>query len=321
MNANLIDRVAVLGLGTMGHGIAQVLAAAGCTVRGYDEVLAARDSTLTRIRGNLKQMAEAGIVAWSDIDSIVNRVVVCDSEQKAVEQAQFVIEAVREHLPTKQELFARIEPWVPAETILASNTSTFTITRIAERMNDPERAVIAHWFNPPHIVPVVEVVPGKKTSEQTMQTTLAFMTRAGKVAVRLNQELPGFIVNRVQAAMIREVWSLFDRGVASAEDIDRAVQGSLGFRLAAIGPLQVCDFGGLDIWRRVYEELVVDIKSDTTLPERIRKIMDAGHLGVKSGRGIYKYSPQAVEEKRTMRDERFLALIKLFYSASGSRRL
>jgi 3-hydroxyacyl-CoA dehydrogenase len=312
MDAQSIHEVAVLGLGTMGHGIAQTFAAAGCRVRCYDESVSARDTLVDRVRANLGQMAEAGAVGDESIQQTLQRIEVLDNESEAVNPAQFVAEAVSEDLILKQDTFARVELLVAPETILASNSSSFPITETAANMQRPERAIVTHWFNPPHIVPVVEVVPGKRTSDETTHITQTFLERAGKLPVRLSKEIPGFLVNRVQVAIFREVFDLLDRGVATAEEIDTAIRGSIGLRLAAMGPLQILDFAGLDITGRVYENLVPHVRSDTELPSAVRKLVDQGHFGVKTGKGIYDYTPQSIEEKRTQRDRRFLALAKLF---------
>ena len=187
------------------------------------------------------------------------------------------------------------------------------MTRIAAKMERPGRAVVAHWFNPPHLVPVVEVVPGEKTSDRTIETTTGLMERIGKLPVRLRKELPGHLVDRIQIAMYREVWDLLERGVASREDIDLAVRGSMGFRLAAIGPLQVCDFAGLDIVSSVFRHLVGEIRSTTDVHTVIEKLADAGNFGLKTGKGIYEYTPESATEKRLERDGRLLALANLLY--------
>ena len=304
----------MLGLGTMGHGIAQAFALAGFQVTGYDEVRAARSSLQRRVRGNLEDLADAGLLKRALIEPVLARIHVADSEAGALREAQFVTEAVREDLAVKQALFARIEALVPPSAIIASNSSTFMISQSAAKMQHPERAIVTHWFNPPHIVPVVEVVPGPRTSAATTRTTLALIRRLGKEAILLRREIPGFLVNRIQAALMREVWDLLDQGVASAEDLDAAVRGALGFRLAALGQLEVGDFGGLDVHGAVFRNLAPLIKSDAKLPVAVAKLIAAGHLGVKTGRGFYTYTARSAAAKRARRDRIFLALLKLLYA-------
>ncbi len=313
-----IQRVCVIGLGTMGHGIAQTFAMAGCAVTGFDDVKAAGDSVHDRVRQNLRDFVGAELFPADQVDAVLKRIVVCQSEADAVRDAQFVTEAVREELVAKQELFERLEARVADGTILASNSSTFPISQSGARLKRPERAVITHWFNPPHIVPTVEVVGSPQTNEATIQATLELLRRSGKLAIRINQELPGFLVNRVQIAVMREVWDLFDRGVASIEDIDAAIQGSMGFRLASLGPLRIHDFGGLDIQTAVYRNLAPEIASGTEVPKSVQSIVDAGHHGFKNGHGFYQYSPESSEQIRSERDQKFLSLLKLFHSRQKS---
>jgi 3-hydroxyacyl-CoA dehydrogenase len=311
---NSIQRVAVIGLGTMGHGIAQTFAMAGCSVNGFDDVKAAGDSVHDRVRQNLRDFVGAELFPADEVDAVLKRIVVCPSEAEAVREAQFITEAVREDLTAKQELFARLEAHIADDTILASNSSTFPISQSGARLKRPERAVVTHWFNPPHIVPTVEVVGSPLTNEATIQASLALLRRSGKLAIRINQELPGFLVNRVQIAVMREVWDLFDRGVASIADIDAAIQGSMGFRLAALGPLRIHDFGGLDIQSAVYRNLAPEIAAGTQVPKRVQSIVDAGHHGFKTGQGFYQYSPESSEQVRSDRDQKFLSLLKLFHN-------
>jgi 3-hydroxybutyryl-CoA dehydrogenase len=311
-----IRNIAVLGLGTMGHGIVQAFAAAGFRVRGFDALKSARDSLPKLIKRNLNDFVAAGLARRTSVASLLGRITVCDSEAEAVRGAHFVTEAVREDLSVKQKLFARLEGLVARDTILASNSSTFPISQSSARMRWPGRAIVTHWFNPPHIVPVVEVVPGRRTSAGVTKATLALMRTIGKEAVRIDQELPGFIVNRVQVAVMREVWDLLDRGVATPQAIDTAIRGTMGFRLAAIGPLEVNDFGGLDLHARVFRNLVGEICSHTRLPGAISRLIKAGHFGVKTGRGIYRYTPDSLAAKRSRRDGCFLALLKMFHSDS-----
>lgn len=311
---NNLHRVSVIGLGTMGHGIAQTFAMAGYDVTGFDEVTAARDSLHDRVRQNLRDFVAAELFPADQIDATLRRIRVCRTQADTVRDTQFVTEAMREDLAAKQALFESLERDVADDTILASNSSTFPISQSGARLKRPERAVVTHWFNPPHIVPTVEVVGSLRTSEGTIQATLELLRRSGKLAIRINQELPGFLVNRVQIAVMREVWDLLDRGVASAEDIDAAIQGSMGFRLAALGPLRIHDFGGLDVQTAVFRNLTPEIASGTSVPATVQNIVDAGHLGFKSGEGFYKYSPESAERIRSERDQRFLTLLKLFHA-------
>jgi 3-hydroxybutyryl-CoA dehydrogenase len=307
-------RVAVLGLGTMGHGIVQAFASQGIAVQGYDEAPAMRASLQARVRNNLLQFARFGLFAEEQLEATLARISVADTLPAVCQGATFVVEAVREDLPAKQALFAEIETYVAEDTILASNSSSFPISQSGGRLKRPERALVTHWFNPPHIVPTVEIVPSPQTSEAVTQATLALHKRIGKLAIVIRQELPGFLVNRVQVAVLREVWDLVERGVVSVDDLDTAVRGSMGFRLAAFGPLMIHDFGGLDIQAAVYRNLCPEIRSDTELPKIMQDHVGAGHFGFKSGEGFYEYPAGEANERLKERDERYLALLKLFHA-------
>ena len=313
MKVDSIQSVAVIGLGTMGHGIAQTFAFAGCDVRGCDNDPLSCETAIDRMRFNLEQMAGSKLIDPAMIAPTLERITICDHEDDAVRSSDFVTEAIREDLTIKQELFRRIESKVRADTILASNTSSYPMSDISVEMQHPERAVNTHWFNPPHIIPLVEVVPGVRTSAETTQKAYDFLQHVGKMAVRLDKEIPGFLVNRIQVAIIREVLDLLDRGIASAEDIDRAVRGSAGLRLAALGPLAVMDYAGLDVYAKVYQNLVTDIRSDTQLPKPLEQAVKDGRTGAKSGAGVYDYPRDVAEERIAMRDSYYLALVQLMH--------
>lgn len=311
MQLEQIQQIAVIGLGRMGHGIAQSFASAGFQVRAFDASVDARESAQGRIRANLDAFVTAELINPEHVEPILDRIVVVDTETAAATDADFVVEAIAEKREVKQEFFARIEDAVAETTIIASNSSTFTISESCVKMRRPQRAIVTHWFNPPHIVPTVEIVPGSETNDQITETTIALHRKLGKQAVRVNAEIPGFVVNRVQMAMIREVWDLYERGIASREDIDAAIQGSLGFRLAVSGPLSVCDFGGIDIWSTVYTRLAPELRSDSVVPESIQKLLAEGSLGPGSGRGIHEYDSATIDEVTANRDAAMLKLAKL----------
>jgi 3-hydroxyacyl-CoA dehydrogenase len=310
MTLESIQTVAVIGLGTMGHGIAQAFAQAKFQVRCFDSIASVSHSLHERVEGNLQQMLDAGVIAQEEVQETLDRLVVCESEASTVDNVQFVTEAIAEDLLAKQELFLRLESLTSPSTILASNSSTFPISQSAGELETAQRAILTHWFNPPYIIPVVEVVPGKRTAESTSEITCQLLRKIGKQPVRIHQEIPGFLVNRVQIAMLREVWDLLEQGVASAEDIDEAIRGSMGLRLASLGPLQISDFAGLDICCKVYEQLIPELRSDTQLHSILQERIDRGEYGTKTGRGIYNYTPESIEHQRALRDQRYLTLIQ-----------
>ena len=315
MKLEQIHRIAVVGLGRMGHGIAQSFAMAGFQVQGFDESTDTRLSAPLRIRRNLDEFVANELLPEDAVDETLARIVIRETEAQATAGAHFVVEAITEDRAVKQEFFARIEDAVGDQTIIASNSSSFTISESAIKMRRPQRAIVTHWFNPPHIVPTVEVVPGSTTTEEITETTIALHRKIGKLAVRVNRAVPGFLVNRVQSAMIREVWDLYERGIASAEDIDTAIRGSLGFRLAVCGPLEICDFGGVDIWATVYKGLAPDLRRDTEIPKSIQDLVNAGRCGVRTGAGIHDYDPATIEEVTAQRDAAMLQLAKLLHHA------
>jgi 3-hydroxybutyryl-CoA dehydrogenase len=308
-----IRRVAVLGLGTMGHGIAQTFALAGYDVACFDESASARDSLIERVRENLAAFVAAGLIGPEQVEPALARLRLTDTEAEAVADGQFLTEAIPEDLAVKQALLVRLEQITAPETILASNSSSFPISQSGRLLEHPERALVTHWFNPPHLTPVVEVVPGPLTSETVVQTTMEILARLGKLPIHVRRELPGFLVNRVQVAIQREVWDLVDQGVATREEIDAAIRGTVGFRFAVMGPLEIHDFGGLDIQLATYRNLVGEIRGDTTPPAVLDELVAAGNLGIKSGRGFYDYPRERLAARRARRDALLLKLWKLLY--------
>jgi 3-hydroxybutyryl-CoA dehydrogenase len=314
-----IQKVAVIGLGTMGHGIAQTFALAGYEVVCFDESRAMRDSLIERVRGNLVVFVAAQMIAPERVEPALARLHLVETETEAVTGAQFVTEAVFEDLALKQTLLATLEECSGPDTILASNSSSFPISQSGTLLRRPERALVTHWFNPPHLTPVVEVVPGPRTREDAVETTQRLLQGAGKVPIRLRRELPGFLVNRVQVALQREVWDLLDQKVATTEEIDAAIRGTIGFRLAALGPLEIHDFAGLDIQLATYRNLIPEIRSNSAVPAALVELVSAGKLGVKTGQGFYDYPPERLAARKARRDSLLLRLWKLLYQAeSGS---
>ncbi len=317
MNLEDIQQVSVLGAGIMGHGIAQSFLMGGYSVSLYDIKEEILDTAKAHIKKNLALFYQYGLIQKQEIDASLSRLSVSLDLKSAAETANFIIEAAPEVLSLKQDLFEKVESFCGTDTIIASNTSSLTLREIGTRVHKKERLVTTHWFNPPHIVPVVEVVKSDWTHIETMDTTCSLLKKIRKMPVRLNHEIPGFLVNRIQIALAREVLDLYQKGVASAEDIDRAVKGSIGFRLASIGPLLTMDLGGIKLWLAVYENLISDIQSATDPPEPLKRLAAEGHDGVKSGKGFYDYridfSQADLDEVINKRDREFLNRLKNLY--------
>lgn len=257
-----VERIAVLGAGVMGAGIARVLAGAGHEVRVFDVDPAAA----------ARAAAAAGASAR-------------DSVEAAVEGATIVLEAAPERLELKRALIAQVEA-TNADALIASNTSSIAPDALAAGMRDPSRLVIAHFFNPADTVPLVEVVPGPATPAATVERMVELLTAAGKTAVPLAQQVEGFIANRLQAALYREAMHLVERGIATPEQVDQAVTAGLGPRWALAGPFEIMDLGGLDVWRSVTDAILPTLGDASAAPAMLRERAERGDLGAKTGEGF-----------------------------------
>ncbi|MFD1039616.1 3-hydroxyacyl-CoA dehydrogenase family protein [Virgibacillus byunsanensis] len=304
----MIQNITVLGSGVMGHGIAQNYAFAGYMVHMYDLKEAYLTKALTLIDANLSLLIRENIITQEEKDSTLERITVTTDLVTATKNADFITEAVPEVLDIKHTLFKKLEEVTGKDTIIASNTSTFSVAQLAEKMENPNRLIITHFFNPAQIVPLVEIVKHDKTSDSVVDTAMNLMKAIGKSPVVLNKDVPGFIANRLQAALVREAFYLLDEGVADAESIDLALTDGPGFRWAFSGPFKTADYGGHDIWKSVVENLAPELSKAEIVPKFIKEKVENGKLGTKSGEGIYTYSNSVVEEKVTQRDENLIRL-------------
>lgn len=317
MSMERIKTISVLGAGIMGHGIAQSFLMGGYSVILYDIQESILERAAAYIKKNLELFHLADLIKSNEIELAIKRLAITTDLKFAAEGSDFIVEAVPENLELKQELSQQVEFLCPGDAIIASNTSSLTLKSIGVKVRNKERLVITHWFNPPHIVPIVEVVKGEKTSDATVETTCQLLTKIKKIPVKINMELPGFLVNRIQIAMAREVFDLYEKGVASAADIDKAVKGSLGFRLAVIGPLLTADLGGIDTWLIGAKNLLPYIQHSTQPPKALQRLFSQGHYGIKSGKGFYEYnkdfSKGEFDEAIQERDRGLLSLLKNIY--------
>lgn len=313
-----IKNMAVIGSGIMGHGIAQTYALGGYRVSINDVNDTILNNALGRIRANLETFAENNFISQDEVDNTLSRIIATTDLERAVRDADFVTEAVVENIEVKRKLFNQLDVLCPSRTILASNSSSLLISDFASGSKSQDRVVLTHWFNPPHIVPTVEIIRGHKTSDETVDLVYALLKKVGKLPVRISKEIPGYLVNRIQVAMIREVWYLWEQGVATPEEIDLAVKGSFGFRLASIGPLLTADLGGVDTWYRVAKYLFPLINDSHEPPLALKKMVEAGELGMKTGKGIFSYSQEEWNRIVKRRDREFLQRLKSLYWSKES---
>jgi 3-hydroxybutyryl-CoA dehydrogenase len=283
-------RIAVVGAGLMGHGIAQVFATAGHDVTITDAVAASLDTVKSRISANLKDLG--------DDPAAVDRVALERDLAAAVRSADYVVEAVSENLELKQKLFADIEANVRPDTILASNTSVIPITAIMGGLQRRERALGTHWWNPPFLVPLVEVIGTEWTSPEAIDFTMKLHATAGKKPAHVKKDVPGFIGNRLQHALWREAISLVERGICDAETVDTVIKACFGRRLAVLGPLENVDLVGTDLTLAIHQTVLPDIDSRSGPSPYLERLVAEGRLGFKSGEGFRKWS---AEEQAALR--------------------
>lgn len=314
MNTENIKTVAVIGAGIMGEGIAQNFAQAGLSVRLVDQGKDILDRCLRQMDANLNLLLEFDLLLEnpSDIKARIMPFLSRDLAE-AVKDCDFIVEAIPEILQLKKDLLSQIDSF-HKEVILGSNTSSFTVSQIAEGSRNPGRAIGTHYFNPAHIMPLVELHTGKDTRADVVEVTKALMLRVGKVPVIVRKEVPGFIVNRIQGAMEREIDYLIDEGIVTPADLDVAAKASYGFRLACMGPMEAEDMIGLDTAMRVSGQIYKTLNDKITpSPVLVRKV-EKGELGLKSGKGWYDYRNRSQEEVKGEINRRLLQQLALFNS-------
>ncbi len=283
-------RIAVLGAGLMGHGIAQVFALAGHAVTIYDAVAATLDSAKARIASNLNDLDE-------DL-SAVERVTPNGDLAAAVKDADYIVEAAPEDLPLKQRLFADVEAAARADAIIASNTSVIPITQIMGGLKHRERALGTHWWNPPYLVPLVEVIGTEWTTPQAIEWTIRLHADAGKTPVHVKKDVPGFVGNRLQHALWRECVALVQNGICDAETVDTVIKASFGRRLAVLGPLENADLVGTDLTLAIHRTVLPDLDRTPGPLPYLEKLVADGKLGMKSGQGFRTWTAQQQQELR-----------------------
>jgi 3-hydroxybutyryl-CoA dehydrogenase len=303
MSASQIERIAVVGAGLMGHGIAQEFALAGYPVRLHDRSDTLLLQAMENIRGNMERLSSLGRLDSARITPALAAIATSADLGACVADVDLVVEAIVEDLAAKQSLFSSLSSLCGPEVIFASNTSSFMPSRLAEAVSRPDRLLVAHYFNPPYLLPLVEIVPGPETSRQTLSAMVGILERIGKHPVVLRKEATGFVGNRLQFALFREALAIVEQGIASPEHVDQVVRYGFGRRLAAAGPFEVFDLGGLDtiqaVAAQIFPELACSGEAAGQVPDLLRHKVEARELGVKSGRGFYEWTSDKANELRT----------------------
>ncbi|WP_110954159.1 3-hydroxyacyl-CoA dehydrogenase family protein [Anaerosinus massiliensis] len=302
MKVEEIKNICNLGTGTMGFGTALFFAMKGYNVRMYGRSEASIERGFNSIKQALETYKENNLVTDKEIPETLSKIIGCTTLEDAAKDADFVIESIAEDLEIKKEVWAKIERLTKPETIFATNSSGLSPTAIAEALTRKEKFVVAHFWNPPHLVPLVEVVPGKFTSEETVKITWELIEKIGKKPVALKREALGFIGNRLQLALLREALYIVESGIATQEAVDTAVKYSIGRRLSTTGPLETADLGGLDIFHNIAAYLYEDLCDRKDPSDVLKKAVAEGNLGSKTGTGLYQWTPDALAKIKKTRE-------------------
>ena len=288
------SRIGIVGGGLMGHGIALVFARAGDRVDVCEPDAGSRETLHLRIRDSLVGMG----VNKAEIPEILGRVVVHQDVKAAVSEANYVFEAAPEKLALKQKLFAEIEEHAAETCILASNTSVIQISQIMEGLKTRSRALGTHWWNPPHMIPLVEVIRTEWVDSMAVDAMMTLLESVGKTPVRVEKDVPGFIGNRLQHALWREAISLVENGICDAQAVDTVIKSSFGRRLSVLGPLENADLVGTDLTLDIHENVLFDLECSKEPSPYLKQLVADGKLGMKSGEGFRDWSDQEANELR-----------------------
>ncbi|MCB2228837.1 MAG: 3-hydroxyacyl-CoA dehydrogenase family protein [Desulfarculaceae bacterium] len=309
MNLEQVKSIAVIGLGTMGPGLALAFAQGGYPVVGYDPRPEAAEICAATIAATLENLVDLTGLDPAEAEAAAGRVTYAGSIAEAVASADIVVEAVLENREVKTQVFAEVLANAPSHALLWSNTSTLNIYPLAPPELLP-RSIIAHWFAPPHIIPLVEVVKDPGVDPATVELTLALLRKLGKLPVEIERYVPGFLINRLQRHLNREVFFLLEEGYVSPEDLDLAVKASIAPRMMLLGLVQRVDFTGLDLSaRNLLDKEFFDPPIEDR-PKALYEHLDKGELGAKSGKGFYDYSGRPYAEVCKERDRYMLRIMQ-----------
>ena len=308
-----INTVGVVGAGNMGAGIAQTFAESGFDVIMHSRTPVGLQRGLDLIRLNQRQFQENGLITKEKSEQALSKISTTTDIQD-LSDSDFINENAPEDLEIKRSIFSKLDQICGQDIILSTDTSGLPITEIARATKRPERVVGMHWWNPPHIMPLVEIIKGEKTEDEALRTVRDLCPKIGKKPVMVKKDAPGFVANRMQFAIAREAYSILHEGIADAEDIDLSIREGLGFRYSVIGPLQTFDIAGLDTVYKIAGYLLKEIDNSTEPPKILKELVENGHYGVKTGKGVYDYASKTQEEVISERNRGLIKMLKMFRS-------
>lgn len=297
----------------MGSSMAQLFAAGTYEVTLYDIHKEALSKSRELIKVNQEALIRAGQLTEETVEKI-NARIDFSCQKECFTSADFVVEAIVEKMEIKHDFWREVSTLAPETAVLTSNTSGLSLTEIAKAVKKPERFCGMHWLNPPHICPLVEVIRGEQTSESVADLVYEVAQDIGRLPVRLKKEVPGFLINRFQFAVLREAMSLVEDGVCEKEDVDKVFKYGLGLRYACLGPFEIADLGGLDTFYHIADYLFPEISDVKEVHGMLRQLYEEGEYGVKTGSGFYDYSEGKGEEVIRKRDEDFLKVSRCLYT-------
>ena len=315
-----VETAAVIGTGMMGPGIALTLALGGVRATIVSRNAANAAAGLVKARAQASVLVENELAAPEQIAHALELLKSSADLDASVTDAGLVVESGPEDLNWKQDLFARLDALAPNHAVLASNTSGLSITAIASRCTRPERVMTTHFWNPPHLIPLVEIVKGEKTSDEAAQTVRALLAACGKTPVIVKKDRPGQLGNRLQQALIREAANIVAEGIADAADVDIVARNSFGIRLPAYGILEHQDMVGLDMCVKIVDYVASDLYNQPHAPDYYHELVRSGKLGAKTGHGFYDWSVKSADEVKTRRDNFVMQVLRWRrQSASGAK--
>jgi 3-hydroxybutyryl-CoA dehydrogenase len=318
MNFGKFETAAAIGTGMMGPGIALTLALGGLRSTIVSRTGEGAAAGLAKARTQADVLVRSGLVEAEAAERALARLDATSGFDAAVAAADLVVESGPEDMAWKQEIFARMDGLARPEAVLASNTSGLSITAIAARCTRPERVLTAHFWNPPHLMPLVEIVRGEKTAAEAADALRALLAACGKTPVVVKKDRPGQLGNRLQMALVREAANIVAEGIADAGDVDAVAKNGFGLRMPAYGIFEHQDIVGLDLGIRVVEYVAQDLYNQPRAPENMRELVRAGKVGAKAGQGFYDWSGKSADEVKARRDAFLIEVLQYRKRTAGA---